>query len=131
VPFALKSNLANLKTKKPSNDNSSEGFNFFGNKSSFSSSRRLTFGGVCPKLQELDGLTVSQTYSLAWEQQKRYLDLTELARLRWDEGWNIEQLADYFQISLAAVKQRLRVVREKPNRAGLASRPTFPKVGPD
>jgi predicted DNA-binding protein (UPF0251 family) len=83
----------------------------------------LTFGGGCPKLQELGGLTISQTYSLTWEQKQKYLDLTELARLRWNEGWNIEQLAEHFKISRAAVVQRLRVVREKPCRAGMTSKP--------
>ncbi|MGZ3805934.1 MAG: hypothetical protein ACXVB4_17085 [Pseudobdellovibrionaceae bacterium] len=74
-------------------------------------------GGGCAKLQELSGPTISQTYKLAWERE--YLDLTELARLRWVEGWKIMRLADYFEISLTTVKERLRTIKKNPKRAGV------------
>jgi len=62
----------------------------------------LKNGGVCAKLQELGGQTILQAYNLTWERE--YLDLTELARLRWVEEWKIERLVDYFGVSRTAVK---------------------------
>ncbi len=57
---------------------------------------------------------VSQTYDLAWERE--CLDLTELARLRWVEGWKIGRLAEYFGISGSAVKKRLNLVKDAPSK---------------
>lgn len=75
------------------------------------------FGGVCAKLQELGGPTISQAYKLTWERE--YLDLTELARLRWVKEWKIERLADYFGVSRTAVKERLRSLERNPKRIGI------------
>lgn len=61
---------------------------------------------------------VSQAYKLAWERE--YLDLTELARLRWDEEWKIERLADYFEVSRTAFKERLRSIKKNPGRVGVS-----------
>lgn len=74
-------------------------------------------GGGCAKLQELSGPTISQGYKLAWERE--YLDLTELARLRWVEGWRIMRLADHFEVSRTAVKERLRAIKKNPKRTGV------------
>jgi hypothetical protein len=63
------------------------------------------------KLQELSGLAVSQTYKLTWERE--YLDLTELARLRWVEGWKINKLSEHFKVSSTAIKERLRSCKNK------------------
>lgn len=60
---------------------------------------------------------VSQAYDLAWERE--FLDLTELARLRWVEGWKIARLADYFEISGSAVKKRLNAVKGNPLKWGV------------
>ncbi len=59
---------------------------------------------------------VSQGYGLAWERE--CLDLTELARLRWVEGWKIGRLAEYFEISGSAVKKRLEAVKDDPIKWG-------------
>ena len=69
------------------------------------------------KLLELGGPTISKTYKAAWE--RTYLDLTELARLRWIENWKIEKLADHFEVSRTAVKERPRAIKCNPKRAGL------------
>ena len=58
---------------------------------------------------------VSQAYKLAWERE--YLDLTELARLRWVEGSKVSRLADHFEISRTAVKERMRAAKKNPKRA--------------
>ncbi len=84
-------------------------------------SRNVNFGGGYTKLQELSGPVVSQVYKLAWE--RGYLDLTELARLRWVEGWKVSRLADYFEISQTAVDERLRAIKRNPTRAGLQLKP--------
>ncbi len=73
-------------------------------------------------LQELSGPVVSIGYKLAWERE--CLDLTELARLRWIEKWKVSQLADYFEISRTAVKERLRAIKSNPKRAGLNFMPS-------
>jgi hypothetical protein len=81
-------------------------------------------GGGQAKLQELSGPTISQTYKLTWEWD--YLDLTELARLRWIEGWKIEKLANHFAVSPTAIKERLRLIKSDPKRAGSYSKlPVF------
>jgi hypothetical protein len=83
--------------------------------------RRLKIGGGCTKLQELSGLVVSIGYKLAWERE--YLDLTELARLRWVEEWKVSRLADYFEVSQTAIEERLRAIKSNPKRAGLSLKP--------
>lgn len=75
-------------------------------------------GGGCAKLHELSGPVVSISYKLAWERE--YLDLTELARLRWVEGWKIERLARYFEVSRTAIKERLRAIKKNPGRVGIS-----------
>lgn len=65
-------------------------------------------------LQEQDGPRVSVSYKGSWERE--YFDLTELARLRWVEGWKIQKLADYYGISKTAIKERLRAVKANPKR---------------
>ena len=69
------------------------------------------------KLLELGGPTISKTYKAAWE--RIYLDLTELARLRWIENWKIEKLAVHFEVSRTAVSERLRAIKSNPKRAGI------------
>ena len=69
------------------------------------------------KLLELGGPTISKTYRATWE--RIYLDLTELARLRWIENWKIEKLAAHFEVSRTAVKERLRAIKSNPKRAGI------------
>jgi hypothetical protein len=68
---------------------------------------------------ELGGPTISKTYKTTWE--RIYLDLAELARLRWVENWKIEKLAAYFEVSRMAVKERLRTIKSNPKRAGLTA----------
>jgi len=72
-------------------------------------------GGGYAKVQELSGPTISQVYKLTWERE--YLDLTKLARLRWIEGWKIQELANYFMVSQSAIKERIRSLKKNPNRA--------------
>ena len=74
-------------------------------------------GGVSAKLQELRGPTISQAYKATWEQE--YLDLTELARLRWIEKWKIKKLAEHFFISVTAVEQRLKSIKRNPSRVNI------------
>lgn len=74
-------------------------------------------GGGRANLQELDSLTVSQAYSQSWERE--CLDLTELARRRWIENWEIRRLAKHFGISATAVKERLRSIKKNPGRAAI------------
>ena len=66
--------------------------------------------GGCAKLPELGEAVASNTYKLHWEQKKEFLDLTELARLRWIEKWPIERLAQNFSLGETCVKERLRMV---------------------
>lgn len=80
-------------------------------------STTVTYGGGCVKLQELGGPVISVSYKAIWERE--YLDLTELARLRWVEGYKIKQLSDYFGVSQVAVKERLRSIKKNPKRAGI------------
>ncbi len=65
-------------------------------------------------LQEQDGPRVSVSYKGSWERE--CLNLTELARLRWVEGWKVLRLADYYGISKTAVKERLRAIKKNPDR---------------
>ena len=78
---------------------------------------KLKIGGGYNNVQELSGPTISHSYKLTWERD--YLDLTELARLRWVDGWKIERLADYFDSSSTAIKERLRSIKKNPARAGV------------
>lgn len=78
-------------------------------------------GGGYAKLQELSGPVVSQAYKLAWERE--CLDLTELARLRWVEGWKVSRLAEYFKVSGIAIEERLRAIKSNPKRTGLSLKP--------
>jgi hypothetical protein len=81
-------------------------------------------GGGHAKLQELSGPTISKTYKLTWAWE--CLDLTELARLRWVEGWKIEKLANHFAVSPTAIKERLRLIKSNPKRVGSSSKlPVF------
>lgn len=75
-------------------------------------------GGGCAKLHELGGPVVSIAYKLSWERE--YLDLSELARLRWIEHWKIEKLAEYFEASPTAIKERLRRLKKRPLRIAAA-----------
>ncbi len=77
----------------------------------------MEIGGAYAKLQELGELTISQAYKLNWERE--YLDLAELARLRWIEEWKIERLSKYFEVSRTAIKERLRSIKNNPKRAGV------------
>jgi hypothetical protein len=58
----------------------------------------------------------SIAYKLAWERE--YLDLTELARLRWVEGWKVSRVAGYFGVSRTAIKERLRAIKATQNELG-------------
>ena len=82
-----------------------------------SGSSKKRIGGGCVKLLELGGPTISMAYKIAWE--RIYLDLTELARLRWIENWKIEKLAVHFEVSRTALKERLRAIKSNPKRAGI------------
>ena len=77
----------------------------------------MTLGGGYNNLQEPSGPTILHSYKQTWE--RGYLDLTELARLRWVDGWKIERLADYFDSSATAIKERLRSIKKNPMRAGV------------
>ena len=77
----------------------------------------MSIGGVHAKLQEPSGPTVSQAYSHSWERE--YLDLTELARLRYIKNWKIDQLAAHFKATPTAIKERLRTARENPDRVAV------------
>lgn len=79
------------------------------------SSITCQFGGGYARVQELGGPTISQVYKLSWE--RKYLDLSELARLRWVEGWKIQELAHHFMVSQSAIKERLRSIKNEPKRA--------------
>lgn len=71
-------------------------------------------GAGCRKLQEPEWLVVSQTYSMSWD--RIYLNLTEVARLRWVERWNIDSIALHFATTPVAIKERLRAAKENPTR---------------
>jgi hypothetical protein len=57
---------------------------------------------------------------------KEKFDLTALARLRWIERWKVARLAEDFEVSAIAIKERLRVIKKNPSRSGFVSPP--PKV---
>jgi hypothetical protein len=82
----------------------------------------MKFGGGCAKLQEQRGPVVSIVYNPTRERE--YLDLTELARLRWVEGWKESRLVDYFEVNRAAINDRLRAINSNPKRAGLSLKPS-------
>lgn len=74
-------------------------------------------GGVCVNLQELKGPVIPQHYEQTWERE--YLDLTELARLRWAYRWKLERLAEHFGVSRTAIKERLRAIKDNPERVSV------------
>ncbi len=77
----------------------------------------VAIGGGYVKLLELGGPAISMAYKIAWE--RIYLDLTELARLRWIENWKVENLARHFEVSRTAVKERLRAIKSNSKWAGV------------
>lgn len=60
---------------------------------------------------------ISEAYHQSWERE--YLNLTELARLRWIERWKLERLAEHFGVSLTAIKERLRAIKTNPERVSV------------
>lgn len=75
---------------------------------------KILNGAGCRKLQEPEGLVVSQTYNMSWD--RIYLNLTEVARLRWVEGWNLDSIALHFATTKTAIKERLRTAKHNPSR---------------
>ena len=54
-------------------------------------------------------LTVEDEYEAAWKRVR--LDTNELARLRFSEGWTVNQLMAHFGHSRTAIKRELRQLR--------------------
>lgn len=71
-------------------------------------------GAGCRKLPEPGKLVVSQTYKTSWD--RIYLNLTEVARLRWIERWDLAAIADHFATTKIAIKERLRTAKLNPSR---------------
>lgn len=71
-------------------------------------------GAGCHKLQEPGKLVVSQTYCMSWD--RIYLNLTEVARLRWVERWSLDDIALHFGTTYTAIKERLRAAKLNPSR---------------
>lgn len=69
-------------------------------------------GGGQAKILETRVLTVSTAHPVEWK--KYSLNLNELARLRWVEGWKIERLSVHFELSRTAIKDRLRGIESDP-----------------
>lgn len=73
----------------------------------------MTNGGGSAKVQELVGPVVSQTYTISWERNYHILDLSELARLRFNENWTISKLAHHLGVGTSCLKERLRSLRKR------------------
>ena len=71
-------------------------------------------GAGCRKLPEPGWLVVSQTYNMSWD--RIYLNLTEVARLRWVERWSLDSIALHFATTKIAIKERLRSAKLNPSR---------------
>ena len=71
-------------------------------------------GAGCRKLPEPGRLVVSQTYNMSWD--RIYLNLTEVARLRWVERWSLDSIALHFATTKIAIKERLRSAKLNPSR---------------
>jgi len=88
-------------------------FDFVRVRNSTSFIRRIN-GAGCRKLPEPGKLVVSQTYCMSWN--RIYLNLTEVARLRWVERWSIDSIALHFATTKIAIKERLRTAKLNPSR---------------
>ena len=52
-----------------------------------------------------------QTYPIQWRDPR--IDLAELAKLRWIDGWSRQELADHYQKSLFAITNYSQAIRKK------------------
>ncbi len=74
-------------------------------------------GGVHAIVSEPADLTVFRSYQVHWGRET--LDLTELARLRWIERWQIERISAHLNYSRSGIKAALRKIEADPDRAVL------------
>ena len=56
-------------------------------------------------------LTVEDEYAAVWKRAR--LDTDELARLRFSEGWTVNQLVTHFGYSRTVIKRELKGFRVK------------------
>jgi hypothetical protein len=69
----------------------------------------LTNGAQGESLEEL--LTVVTEYRIQWSDSR--VDLAELAKLRYIEGWSRKQLATHYNRSLWAISNYFQNIRKK------------------
>ncbi len=69
----------------------------------------IRFGGGGPKVFEHpnDHLTISRVTRIQWFRERIKIDSAELAKLRWSEGWKINQLAAHFRVGTTFLKKQL------------------------
>ncbi len=67
------------------------------------------FGAHGSRLEEPLGWI--KTYPIQWREPR--VNLTELAKLRWIEGWDRKQLADHFGRTEVAVQNYFQEIRKK------------------
>ena len=56
-------------------------------------------------------LVIDQTYSIQWQESR--VDLSELARLRWIEGWKRKELALNYGRSEMAIRNYFQNIKNK------------------
>ena len=66
-------------------------------------------GAPRPMLRE--PLSLDIAYPIQWHESR--VNLTELAKLRWIEGWDRKQLADHFGRTEVAVQNYFQEIRRK------------------
>jgi DNA-binding transcriptional regulator LsrR (DeoR family) len=69
----------------------------------------LKSGGRGAKVEEL--LSIDQEYPFQWRDQR--VNLAELAKLRWIEGWTRPQLASHYQKTLYAISKYCKTIKQK------------------
>lgn len=67
------------------------------------------FGARHPRVEE--PLTLAETYPIQWREPR--VDLAELARLRWIEGWSQKELAAHFGKTECAIQNYFQEIRRK------------------
>lgn len=65
----------------------------------------------------VEPLTVSEEYSAVWSKGLSALNFEELARLKFQEGFTIKQLAKRFKVGVTTIKEASRISAQAPDEA--------------
>jgi len=81
-----------------------------GNMSTLRLSSKKIGGGWASKVEPNGALHVSTIRGVSWT--RNTIDLTELARLRWVEGKNLNEIAAFLEVSRSTVDRGMRGLRQ-------------------